>query len=66
MTALSYYFRIPVLNTEFCFSYSEVNTPLGLAFDGYPDGTKQILVGKLRARVSPRAEDQGTTRLIFH
>jgi len=66
MTALSYYFRIPVLNKEFCFSYSEQNTRLGFAVDGYPDGTTQILMGKLRARMSPGADDGETTDLIFH
>ena len=66
MTALSCYFRIPFLNTEFCFSYSEQNTLQGFAVDGYPDGTTQILVGKLSARVSPGADDNGTTDLIFH
>ena len=66
MTALSCYFRIPLLNTEFCLSYSEQNTRLGFAVDGYPDGTTQILMGKLRARVSPGADADGSTNLIFH
>ena len=65
MTALSCYFRIPFLNTEFCLSYSEQNTRLGIAIAGYPDGTTQLLVGKLRARVSPDAGANGTTDLIF-
>jgi hypothetical protein len=65
MTERSCYFRIPLWNTEFCFSYSEQNTRLGFAVDGYPDGTTQILVGKLRARMSPGADSEGTTDLIF-
>ena len=66
MTERSCYFRIPLLNREICFSYSEQNTRLSFAVDGYPDGTMQLLVGKLSARVSPGADDTGTTRLIFH
>ena len=66
MTALSCYFRIPLVNTEFCFSYSEQNIRLGFALDGYPNGTTQILMGKLRARMSPTDAAEGTTNLIFH
>jgi hypothetical protein len=56
MTDMSCYIRIPIWNKEFCVSYSEENTRLGLALDGYPDGTTQILLGKLRARMSPGAK----------
>ena len=54
------------MNTEFCFSYSEQNIRLGFALDGYPNGTTQILMGKLRARMSPADAAEGTTNLIFH
>lgn len=63
---MSCYFRIPMWNTEICFSYSEENTRLGFAVDGYPDGTTQLLLGKMRARVSPGAVTDGATHLIFH
>lgn len=66
MTAMSCYFRIPIWNREFCFSYSEVNTRLGLAVDGYPDGTTQILVGKLRARMSPGSRLKRLEDLTLH
>ena len=66
MTARSYYFRIPLVNTEFCFSYWEQNTRLGFAVEGYPDGTTQMVLGRWRARMSPGAKSAGSTRLIFH
>ena len=66
MTAVSCYFRIPVWDTEFCFTYSEQNTRMGFTVDGYPDGTTQILVGKLRARMSPGADSDESTNLLFH
>jgi len=66
MTELSYYFRIPIWDRGFCFSYSEQNTLLGIAMDGYPDGTTQILVGKVRAGMSPGADTEQSTDLIFH
>jgi hypothetical protein len=66
MTELAYYFRVPIWDREFCFSYSEKNTRMGVAVDGYPDGTTQILVGKLRARMSPGAHPENTNDLIMH
>ena len=66
MTAVSYYFRIPLLDAELCFSYSEENTRRIFAVDDYPDGTTQILVGKLRARMSPEQQADRRTELIFH
>ena len=66
MTAKSCYFRIPIWDKEFCFSYADENTRLGLAIDGYPDGTTQILVGKYRARMSPGADSNLPEDVIFH
>jgi hypothetical protein len=53
MIQRSFYFQIPLVSREICFTYPSEAPGRFFEIDKYPDGTTQLWLGRLWALSSP-------------